>query len=71
MFFLSFLAKTDPEVARIVSSEINRQQTQLGMIASENYCSLAVLEANGSVFQNKYAEGYPGKRYYAGNKFID
>ncbi|MBI5159640.1 serine hydroxymethyltransferase [Candidatus Micrarchaeota archaeon] len=71
MFFLSSLSKTDPEVARIVSSEVKRQQTQLGMIASENYCSLAVLEANGSVLQNKYSEGYPGKRYYAGNKFID
>jgi len=60
------LASVDPEVARILRSETDREATRLQMIASENYASPAVLEAQGSVFTNKYAEGYPGARYYQG-----
>ncbi len=65
------LEKTDPEVFAAVKSEIARQKNELNMIPSENYCSKSVLEACGSVLNNKYAEGYPKKRYYQGNKFID
>lgn len=61
----------DPEVFRIISRELGRQREQLNMIPSENYCSRAVLEAQGSVLTNKYAEGYPKKRYYQGNVHID
>ncbi len=60
------LAEIDPQVARIIASEEDRQQTTLELIASENHVSRAVREAVGSVFTNKYAEGYPGKRYYGG-----
>jgi len=65
------LAERDPEVAAIIAAEERRQVETLEMIASENYASAAVLEATGSVFTNKYAEGYPGKRYYAGNVHAD
>ncbi len=65
------LQKQDPEVFKAVTNEIERQRNELNMIPSENYCSKAVLEACGSVLNNKYAEGYPKKRYYQGNKFID
>ncbi|MBI5948936.1 MAG: serine hydroxymethyltransferase [Chloroflexi bacterium] len=68
---MSVLARTDPAVAAIIAREEVRQVETLEMIASENYASAAVLEATGSVFTNKYAEGYPGKRYYAGNEFSD
>jgi len=61
----------DPEVARAVAGELNRQRTTLEMIASENFTSPAVMEAVGSVLTNKYAEGYPGKRYYGGCEFAD
>ena len=61
----------DPEVARLLDEELNRQQTTLQLIASENFTSPAVLAASGSVLTNKYAEGYPGKRYYGGNRVID
>jgi glycine hydroxymethyltransferase len=61
----------DPEVARLLAEELNRQQTTLQLIASENFTSPAVLAASGSVLTNKYAEGYPGKRYYGGNRVID
>jgi glycine hydroxymethyltransferase len=61
----------DPEVARLLAEELNRQQTTLQLIASENFTSPAVLAATGSVLTNKYAEGYPGKRYYGGNRVID
>jgi glycine hydroxymethyltransferase len=61
----------DPEVARLLGEELNRQQTTLQLIASENFTSPAVLAASGSVLTNKYAEGYPGKRYYGGNRVID
>lgn len=68
---MGVLERVDPEIFGLVRSELERQRSTLGMIASENFCSVAVLEANGSVFQNKYSEGYPGKRYYAGNEFVD
>ena len=61
----------DPEVADLLRQELNRQQTTLQLIASENFTSPAVLAASGSVLTNKYAEGYPGKRYYGGNQIID
>ena len=63
--------RQDPEVMAIVKKEIQRQQESLAMIPSENYASLAVLEAMGTVLSNKYAEGYPHKRYYTGNQYID
>jgi len=68
---LSALSITDPAVAAIIADERTRQIETLELIASENYASAAVLEATGSVFTNKYAEGYPGKRYYAGNVHSD
>ena len=69
--FLQTLAASDPEVAEQVKNEISRQHEGLEMIASENFVSRAVLEAVGTVFTNKYAEGYPGKRYYGGCEFAD
>ncbi len=68
---MNALQNADPEVAAIIADEEVRQVEMLEMIASENYASAAVLEATGSVFTNKYAEGYPGKRYYAGNVHSD
>ena len=68
---MSALERTDPDVAAIIADERVRQVETLEMIASENYASAAVLEATGSVFTNKYAEGYSGKRYYAGNVHSD
>ena len=65
------LFRTDPEVARAIRDETRRQGAQLEMIASENFVSEAVLEALGTVLTNKYAEGYPGKRYYGGCEFVD
>ena len=65
------LADTDPEIARTISQEVHRQNSGLELIASENFVSQAVLEAAGSVLTNKYAEGYPGKRYYGGCEFVD
>jgi glycine hydroxymethyltransferase len=65
------LKNTDHEVYETIRSEINRQNTKLELIASENFVSLAVLEALGTVLTNKYAEGYPGKRYYGGCEFVD
>jgi glycine hydroxymethyltransferase len=65
------LAAADPEVAEQLQKEVNRQHEGLEMIASENFVSRAVLEAAGSVFTNKYAEGYPGKRYYGGCEYAD
>jgi glycine hydroxymethyltransferase len=62
---------SDPEVAGLIHQELHRQQTTLQLIASENFTSPAVLAASGSVLTNKYAEGYPGKRYYGGNQIID
>src|SRR5215467_12629283 len=65
------LAEVDPEVFEALQQETRRQHTQIELIASENFTSEAILEAAGSVFTNKYAEGYPGKRYYAGCEFAD
>lgn len=63
--------KTDPEIFEVLNKEIERQQNKLELIASENFVSSAVLEAAGSPLTNKYAEGYPGKRYYGGCEFVD
>ena len=71
MTHLSHLQSTDPDVADAIRHEERRQETGLELIASENFVSLAVLEAAGSVMTNKYAEGYPGKRYYGGCEFVD
>lgn len=68
---MSFLSKQDPIVAELLQEETTRQQTTIELIASENYTSSAVLEALGSVFTNKYAEGQPGKRYYGGTDVVD
>ena len=65
------LSEDDPEIARAIADEVRRQHDGLELIASENFVSMAVLQAAGSVFTNKYAEGYPGKRYYGGCEFAD
>src|SRR5207244_9801080 len=65
------LAEVDPEIADAIRRETERQNSHLELIASENFTSEAILEATGSVFTNKYAEGYPGKRYYGGCEFTD
>ncbi|WP_088346186.1 MULTISPECIES: serine hydroxymethyltransferase [Rhodomicrobium] len=70
-FFTTPLAEADPEIFGAVSSELKRQQDEIELIASENIVSRAVLEAAGTVLTNKYAEGYPGKRYYGGCQFVD
>jgi glycine hydroxymethyltransferase len=68
---LRSLADTDPEIAQAINQEKQRQNEGLELIASENFVSRAILEAAGSVLTNKYAEGYPGKRYYGGCEFVD
>lgn len=68
---MSFLENTDAEIFGIINQEQTRQEEGLELIASENYCSQAVMEAQGSCLTNKYAEGYPGKRYYGGCEFVD
>jgi len=70
-FFNRPLAEVDPEIADVLAKELDRQQRTLEMIASENFAPLAVLECQGSVLNNKYAEGYPGRRYYGGCEFVD
>src|ERR1700742_2823898 len=70
-FFNRPLAEVDPEIADVLGKELERQQKTLEMIASENFAPLAVLECQGSVLNNKYAEGYPGKRYYGGCEYVD
>jgi glycine hydroxymethyltransferase len=70
-FFNASLAEADPVLYGTIARETHRQQTEIELIASENIVSLAVLEAAGSVMTNKYAEGYPGKRYYGGCQFVD
>ena len=70
-FFSAGLAESDPELAAAIRDELHRQQDQIELIASENIVSKAVLEAQGSVLTNKYAEGYPGRRYYGGCEFVD
>jgi len=70
-FFTRGLADSDPEVARAIGDELRRQRDKIELIASENIVSKAVLEAQGSVLTNKYAEGYPGRRYYGGCEYVD
>jgi glycine hydroxymethyltransferase len=70
-FFERSLAEVDPEIAAVLDGELRRQQETLEMIASENVVPVAVLECQGSVLTNKYAEGYPGRRYYGGCEFVD
>ena len=70
-FWHDDLASADPEIAAAIGNELSRQQDKIELIASENIASKAVLEATGSVFTNKYAEGYPGKRYYGGCDYAD
>src|SRR5215472_4541761 len=65
------LSEFDPEIYSAIQNEERRQSTGLELIASENFTYRAVLEATGSVFTNKYAEGYPGRRYYGGCEFVD
>src|SRR5215472_17939072 len=65
------LERTDPEIAKVLRAETERQSRNLELIASENFVSEAVLEAVGSVLTNKYAEGYPGRRYYGGCEVVD
>lgn len=71
MSLMDTLKHSDPEVAKAIDLELNRQRTKLELIASENIVSKAVMEAQGSVLTNKYAEGYPGKRYYGGCEYVD
>ena len=70
-FFSAGLADADPDIARAIDLELGRQRDEIELIASENIVSRAVLEAQGSVMTNKYAEGYPGRRYYGGCQFVD
>ena len=70
-FFTASLADSDPQLHDAVRGELKRQQDQIELIASENIVSRAVLEAQGSVLTNKYAEGYPGRRYYGGCEYVD
>jgi glycine hydroxymethyltransferase len=70
-YFTKHVADVDPEIAQVLEDELRRQETTLEMIASENFVPQAVLDAQGSVLTNKYAEGYPGKRYYGGCEFVD
>ena len=69
--YLDSIKDSDNEISSILDKELNRQQNQIELIASENITSLAVLNAQGSVLTNKYAEGYPRKRYYGGCEFVD
>lgn len=71
MSLMDTLKQSDPEVTKAIDLELNRQRTKLELIASENIVSKAVMEAQGSVLTNKYAEGYPGKRYYGGCEYVD
>ena len=70
-FFEDSLSKKDPDLYKAIKEELIRQQQHIELIASENIVSQAVLEAQGSVLTNKYAEGYPGKRYYNGCEHVD
>ena len=67
----SFLSSSDPEIAQLIEKELARQENQIEMIASENFASENVMAAQGSVLTNKYAEGYPGNRYYGGCEYVD
>ena len=70
-FFSNNLEKSDKELYKSIQNELNRQQNHIELIASENIVSKAVIEAQGSILTNKYAEGYPGKRYYGGCEHVD
>jgi glycine hydroxymethyltransferase len=70
-YFTKPVAEVDPDIAEVLQNEANRQETTLEMIASENFVPQAILDTGGSVLTNKYAEGYPGKRYYGGCEFVD
>src|SRR5215467_13960839 len=70
-FFSATLGESDPEIAEATELELGRQRDDIELIASENIVSRAVLEAQGSVLTNKYAEGYPGRRYYGGCRYVD
>ena len=69
--YYNYLDQVDPQIAQAIRDEASRQQNKIEMIASENFTSRAVMEACGSEMTNKYAEGYPGKRYYGGCEFVD
>ena len=71
MNILQNLKESDPKISKLINSEKNRQETHLELIASENFASIAVMQAQGSVLTNKYAEGLPQKRYYGGCEFVD
>ena len=68
---MSFLALSDPEIHAALTRELEREETTLELIASENFTSQSVMEMAGGVMTNKYAEGYPGKRYYGGCDYVD
>ena len=68
---LSAIETTDPDIAKLISQEEQRQLHSIRLIASENYASAAVMQATGTVLTNKYSEGYAGKRYYEGQEYID
>ena len=70
-YFTKPVAEVDPEIAEVLKDEAQRQETTLEMIASENFVPQAILDCQGSVLTNKYAEGYPGKRYYGGCEHVD
>src|ERR1700726_1344091 len=70
-FFSAMVGESDPEIADAIGRELGRQRHEIELIASENIVSRAVLEAQGSVLTNKYAEGLPGKRYYGGCQYVD
>ena len=70
-FFTETLETRDPEIFGAIRQELGRQRHEIELIASENIVSTAVMEAQGSVMTNKYAEGYPGRRYYGGCQFVD
>ncbi|HRM59534.1 MAG TPA: serine hydroxymethyltransferase, partial [Megamonas funiformis] len=71
MDLLTNLKTVDPEIQKAIEQELSRQREKLEMIASENIVSTAVMQAQGSILTNKYAEGYPGKRYYGGCEYVD
>jgi len=71
VYDMTILQDQDPQIAQAIQNEIGRQRATINLIASENYASKAVMEAQGSVMTNKYAEGYPGRRYYGGCEFVD
>ena len=71
MNLLETVANVDPQVQKAIDMELSRQRNKLEMIASENIVSSAVMQAQGSILTNKYAEGYPGKRYYGGCEYVD